>query len=581
MRVQLTSGGGSGSMGIGGKIFASLFLMVFLGMGSLFAYFIVRGFFGSLKTYGWKPAECRIVESRAVEDGSKGGSRFRFDVLYRYDFGGREYESRVYRPGYAGSDQISEPERLAARYSLGSRAQCYVDSSSPDKACLARPSLWAGAFIFLPLVFILVGGGGLVLLWRSSRSAEAAARPKAISEKAVSTGKATGCVIAFLSIFFFAGLGTSLFFIRPALKNIAARNWPEVPCVVLSSDVRSHSGSKGGSTYSVDILYQYEVGGRTYRSNQYHFMGGSSGGYDAKAAVVAQNPPGTRRVCYVNPADPTEAVLQRSFGKEYMVAIVPAVFMAAGLGGILLVLGAARKQRAALAGAAAAGAGGSSGGRFVEAEEGEEPEESGPVVLKPPSALGRLFGMIFLAAFWNGIVSVFFWQMLKGWKTGAAPIGLTIFLIPFVLIGLAFIVGIGYFFLALFNPRPRLTLSRRRIPLGGSATLDWSFSGSASRITRVLVRVEGREECRYRRGTTTYTDKNIFLTIPVFDGSGEAGGRAGNGSFTIPATTMHSFSAPDNKIIWTLNFTGEIPKWPDVSEGFELDVRPLRPGSSS
>jgi hypothetical protein len=226
-------------------------------------------------------------------------------------------------------------------------------------------------------------------------------------------------------------------------------------------------------------------------------------------------------------------------------------------------------------------AGASPGGNFVEAEEGDGPEESGPVVLKPPSALGKLFGMIFLAVFWNGIVSVFFWQMLKGWKTGSAPVGLTIFLIPFVLIGLAFIVGIGYFFLALFNPRPRLTLSRRRIPLGGSATLEWSFSGSASRIARVLVRVEGREECRYRRGTTTYTDKNVFATIPVFDAPGEAGARTGNASFTIPTASMHSFSAPDNKIIWTLKFTGEIPKWPDVSEDFELDVRPLRPGSSS
>jgi hypothetical protein len=518
------------------------------------------------------------VESRAVEDSSKGGSRFRFDVLYRYDFGGREYESRVYRPGYTGSDQISEAERLAARYSAGSRAQCYVNPSSPDKAYLARPSLWVGAFILLPLVFILVGGGGLVLVWKRSRP-EQAAKPKAISENAVSTPKALGCLVGFFAIFFFAGLGTSLFFIRPALKNIAARSWPEVPCVVLSSDVRSHSGSKGGSTYSVDILYQYEIGGRSYRSNQFHFMGGSSGGYEAKAAVVAQNPPGTRRVCYVNPADPTDAVLQRSFDREYIVAIVPAIFTLVGLGGILLVLRAVRKQRAALAGAAAAGA--SPGGRFVEAEEGDGPEESGPVVLKPPSALGKLFGMIFLAVFWNGIVSVFFWQMLKGWKTGSAPVGLTIFLIPFVLIGLAFIVGIGYFFLALFNPRPRLTLSRRRIPLGGSATLEWSFSGAASRITRVLVRVEGREECRYRRGTTTYTDKNVFATIPVFDAPGEAGARAGNASFTIPAPAMHSFSAPDNKIIWTLKFTGEIPKWPDVSEDFELDVRPLRPGSSS
>src|SRR5260370_16998115 len=123
--------------------------------------------------------------------------------------------------------------------------------------------------------------------------------------------------------------------------------------------------------------------------------------------------------------------------------------------------------------------------------------------------------------------------MLKGGKTGSAPVGLTIFLIPFVLIGLAFIVGIGYFFLALFNPRPRLTLSRRRIPLGGSATLDWSFSGSASRITRVLVRVEGREECRYPRRPPPSTRKNIFPTIPVFAGPAQPAGRALHGSLTL------------------------------------------------
>ena len=107
-------------MGIGGKIFASLFLSVFLGMGCLFAYFVARGFFQSLATYTWRSAQCLIVESRAIEDGSK-GSRFRLDVLYRYEFGGREYESRVYRRGYSGSDQISEAERLASRYSPGSR----------------------------------------------------------------------------------------------------------------------------------------------------------------------------------------------------------------------------------------------------------------------------------------------------------------------------------------------------------------------------------------------------------------------------------------------------------------------------
>src|SRR5262249_20058227 len=153
-----------------------------------------------------------------------------------------------------------------------------------------------------------------------------------------------------------------------------------------------------------------QVGDHKYRSNQYHFMGGSSGGYNSKAAVVAQNPPGTRRVCYVNPADPNDAVLDRSFDKEYIVAIVPAIFTLVGAGGIFFVLRAMSRQRASLAAAAAAGAAArAAGSRFIEAQD--EAEEIGPVVLKPPSPFAKLFGMMFVAAFWNGIVSVFFWQM--------------------------------------------------------------------------------------------------------------------------------------------------------------------------
>src|SRR5258708_37257027 len=101
-------------------------------------------------------------------------------------------------------------------------------------------------------------------------------------------------------------------------------------------------------------------------------MGAAQGASRPRRPRAAQIPPAPRRVCYVNPVDPTDAVLQRSFDKEYIVAIVPAIFTLVGLGGILLVLRGARKQRAALAGAMAAGA--SPGGNFVEAEEGDGPE---------------------------------------------------------------------------------------------------------------------------------------------------------------------------------------------------------------
>jgi hypothetical protein len=39
---------------------------------------------------------------------------------------------------------------------------------------------------------------------------------------------------------------------------------------------------------------------------------------------------------------------------------------------------------------------------------------------------------------------------------------------------------------------------------------------------------------------------------------------------------MHTFTAPSNKIIWSLKIKGEIMGWPDVQEEFPIEVTPLQ-----
>ena len=48
----------------------------------------------------------------------------------------------------------------------------------------------------------------------------------------------------------------------------------------------------------------------------------------------------------------------------------------------------------------------------------------------------------------------------------------------------------------------------------------------------------------------------------------------GSGTIRIPAGTMHSFSATNNKIIWTLTVKGEISRWPDLDESSDVTVSP-------
>lgn len=322
-----------GERTLGGKIAGSLFLLPFLAMGLVFFVLMVYGLYRGVRTYAWDPADCLILESGVDENpqAAEASEAYRFKVLYTYSVGGARYTSDRYQPGYSGSSDIGEAQRLADRYPRGSRAACYVDPAKPSSAILRRPALWFGFFLFLPLIFIAVGGGGIYLLWQPSDDPVGPRLQKAM------TANPKGCMAAFFAVFLLAGAGFSLFFVRPAVQVLKARSWQATPCTVLTSQVRSHSG-EDSTTYSVDVSYTYSVGGRAYRSNRYQFLGGSSGGYAGKERIVRRLPPLTRTTCYVNPEEPSEAVMNRDFSAEYAIGLVPLLFVAVGLGGIIFSL---------------------------------------------------------------------------------------------------------------------------------------------------------------------------------------------------------------------------------------------------
>jgi hypothetical protein len=146
-----------------------------------------------------------------------------------------------------------------------------------------------------------------------------------------------GCIVAFLSVFLLVGIGLSFIFVTPALKVLKARSWPAVPCTILSSEVGVHQGDDS-DTYSVDVSYSYTFQGQDHKSDRYQFLRGSTGGRQAKERIVRRLPPLTRTVCYVNPDDPSESVLNRDLGSEYIFGLFPLAFVAAALVAIVLTL---------------------------------------------------------------------------------------------------------------------------------------------------------------------------------------------------------------------------------------------------
>jgi hypothetical protein len=202
-------------------------------------------------------------------------------------------------------------------------------------------------------------------------------------------------------------------------------------------------------------------------------------------------------------------------------------------------------------------------------------DPNSPIVLKPRSSpFSKCVGSLVAALFWNGIVSVFLFHLFKSWRSGYFEWFLALFLSPFVLIGMGLLLATVYFFLGLFNPRPRLTVTPGAPRLGDSLRIEWNISGRVEALQDFKVWLEGREEATYTRGTRSATDRSVFARVEVTKLSVAQEMRCGSATVSVPAELMHSFTSQHNKIVWSILVSGQIPRWPDLQEEFGVTVLP-------
>ncbi len=563
MRLGSSSSGGRG---IFGKLFMTLFLLPFLGVGLWLSYQVLESFWYHLDSYSWPQLTCTILSSSVEENpgAPEADQAYIFHVRYRFEADGVEGTSEIYQPGYNGSSDIGSALRLARAFPVGAEVPCYVNPEDPQRSRLRLASLWGFLAVFFPLIFVAVGGGGIFAVWWKGDFKRPRRFQKSISSKAAGEAPA-GCLAVFFSIFLLVGLGVMIpFFLVPLYQGWSASHWTPTRCQIEYIDVRSHPGDDG-STYSVDVLFSYEIDGRQYKSSRYNFFGGSDSEYSDKKAFVDAHPVGTETTCFVNPDDSLDAVLVRDDHGTAWFALIPGVFVLVGGGGMLWALSLTRKKKRK--------ASGPDYGVSFPGVATLPQQASGELVLKATTTpLTKLVTGILIALFWNGITGVFVYFVAKGWYEGQGEGCLTVFLIPFVLIGLLLIVNIPYQILALFNPRPELILESRRVAVGSTVGFSWRFRGAARRIRRLQISLEGTEKVTYRRGTNTYSDSHIFANISIVDLARPQPLESGQAAITLPEGTMHSFSASNNKVVWKLKLNGEIRAWPDVSEEFDMEV---------
>lgn len=210
---------------------------------------------------------------------------------------------------------------------------------------------------------------------------------------------------------------------------------------------------------------------------------------------------------------------------------------------------------------------------MIEEEAEQETPWSGlegPRRLKPSmTRLGKFLGILFICVFWNGLSWAGFFSTLnqKNWFALA-------FMVPFVAIGLFVLFAALNAFAQLFNPRVSIALANGAPAAGEAVDLAWETEGRVTRLRELRISIIGEEVVTYDRGTTTATERKIFQRIEIVRANSQEQLRFGSTTVELPENLIHSFDAPRNKIVWSIEVYGDIPWWPDIQETMEFAVRP-------
>lgn len=137
-----------------------------------------------------------------------------------------------------------------------------------------------------------------------------------------------GLSIALLGAVFFGLM------LRSFLRAYDMRSWPEVPCVVLSSEIeqRRHD-PQSPVEFRHTVTYGYEWQGQPRTSDQFSLRGSP---WTSKPGVAEQRastyPVGAHLTCRVHPRDPNFSVLvPDSLAPGYSIWF-PALFIIGGMG---------------------------------------------------------------------------------------------------------------------------------------------------------------------------------------------------------------------------------------------------------
>src|SRR5882724_11371684 len=109
----------------------------------------------------------------------------------------------------------------------------------------------------------------------------------------------------FCLLFVVIGLGAVGVGVSMMIKGLRTEHWPVTDGVIQSAAMKSHEGSKGGTTYSAEVTYIYQVGGLSYAGSKIS-IGQMSSSSEYARGVLNRYPVGKKVSAHYSPDDPSE-----------------------------------------------------------------------------------------------------------------------------------------------------------------------------------------------------------------------------------------------------------------------------------
>ena len=128
-------------------------------------------------------------------------------------------------------------------------------------------------------------------------------------------------------------------------KSSRMNDWVETPCVIEKAEIDDSGFNQRYMTkYVLVTAYRYQYEGKDYLGDRYKRIQPESSHKPKIEDIVEKIPVGTDTVCFVDPQNPSGAVLKRDSKGSIFSIWFPGLFVFGGLGMVISALRRPRKR---------------------------------------------------------------------------------------------------------------------------------------------------------------------------------------------------------------------------------------------